>query len=80
MRSPCCLCVSVSHPINPFPEQMFMKLGMFIMAPVCMFIPLSLLDNGLVNTFPRQRLQETKGLFNAWFSIRWMSYQRKVGN
>jgi hypothetical protein len=32
MRSPCCLCVRVSHPINFGMAELFMKLGMYIMA------------------------------------------------
>jgi hypothetical protein len=106
MRSPCCLCVCKSLPINFWiPERIFIKLHMYIMAPetiskayfinawrqsvypsyhcyvkhgldkhvpaamntrnhrrivgrvclwICLCIPLSLLGNNLVKTFPRQ--------------------------
>jgi hypothetical protein len=74
MRSPCCLCVCVSSPINCWmPETIFVKLGMYIMAPepiwtaffinpshqsVCLYVyPLSLLGDGSVRTLPRQRTQ-----------------------
>jgi hypothetical protein len=48
-------------------EPVFMKLGMYIMAPEPIFknpsrqyvYPLSLLGNGSVKTLPRQRIHET---------------------
>jgi hypothetical protein len=75
MRSPCCLpiwlCV-LYIPINFWTaEPIFMKLGMYVMAPepmltqyvvspislrVCMCILLTLLGNGSVETLPRQRI------------------------
>jgi hypothetical protein len=45
----------------------------------CMCIPLSLLGNGSVKTLPRQRRHAmTEELLEASFSLRSMSYQRKV--
>jgi hypothetical protein len=68
MRSPCCLCICLSHVNFWMPGPMCMKLGTQIMAPEpistahfinpsrqCLYVyPLSLLDNGSVNTFPGQ--------------------------
>jgi hypothetical protein len=72
-RRLCCVCVSVyTSCINfPVPEQVFMKLGMHIMAhepisvanfinpfnqSIFMCIPLSLLGKGSVKTLSRQRI------------------------
>jgi hypothetical protein len=83
MRSPRCLCVCVS-PINFWmPEPIFMKLGMNGMAsePVSLrvSIPLSLPSNSSVDTFPRQWIHATiEELFDASFSMRFVSYQGKV--
>jgi hypothetical protein len=68
MRFPCCLYIP---PINFWvPEPVFTKLDVYIMAPepisaayfinpshqsVCLYI-LSLVDNGSVETLPRQRI------------------------
>jgi hypothetical protein len=64
-----------------------MKLGMYKMAaeskqsvPVSVS-PLSLLGNGSVNTFPRQRIHETiEELLDASFSVRSVSHKKKVGD
>jgi hypothetical protein len=75
------------------PEPIFMKLGMYIMASepvstayfinpshqsvsVYVFL-LSLLGNGSVKTSPRQRIHAIEELLA--FSMRSVSYQRKVG-
>jgi hypothetical protein len=71
------------------PEPVFMKLGMYIMATesismsyfinpslqsVCLYIPLSMLGNGSVNTLPRQRIHKTKIFWTLVFSaVRAMS-------
>jgi hypothetical protein len=68
-------CLCIPHINFWMPEPIFIKLGMYIMAPepistpyfknprfslcVCMCIPLSLLGKGSVNTFPRQEIHET---------------------
>jgi hypothetical protein len=102
-----CLCIP---PINFWiPEPIFMKLGMYIMAPepistayyinpshqsVCLYVYPSyhckatarlsvslhsVLGNGSVTTFQQQRTHATIDKFlNALFSIRSVSYQRRV--
>jgi hypothetical protein len=77
------------------PEPIFMKLGTYIMPPdpistayfinpsdqsVCLYVyPLSLLDNGWVNTFPRHRIHATvEELLTGSFSVRSVSYEKRV--
>jgi hypothetical protein len=77
LRSCCCFCVCMCIPHVNFwtPEPVFMKLGMHVESiwpkyfiksshqsmSVCVS-PLSLLGNALVNTFPRHRIHNNRGI------------------
>jgi hypothetical protein len=92
MRSPCCLYMSVNSPPISFsiPEPVFMKLGLYVMAPELMsaayFVNpshqsvsvcdlLPLLGHGSVKTFPWQR-RIVEGV--VFYSVR--VFRRKVGD
>jgi hypothetical protein len=94
MWSPCCLCVSVSLPINFWmPERIFMKLGMYIMAPEPIStaysispshqsVSICVAQQGLgKNVTAVMNTQATiERLLTTSFSALFISYQRKVGD
>jgi hypothetical protein len=67
----------VYHGISSHPNGVLNKSLPSVCVPVCVS-SLSLLGNGSVSTFPRQRIHATvQKLFHASFSMRCLSYQRR---